>query len=186
MKKQIAIAAMAMLTGATVGQAQTITTTVSNGVTIAKGPINLTVKGKLIGATKLAGPTVTGLQWAQVLDPISATRTDTVDVIGTVILDSSSSTNGTTNTVSSSISTNAFLVSDDRVDLGKGKFAEASFAENFNVAGPFGSSNTECYITGTVKTDKKGVVTVSAKAVGIWQAGVSAFSASISTAKAKK
>lgn len=83
MKKLIAVAAMSILAGATVGQAQTITTTVTNGVTIARGPINLNVKVRLNGATKLKSPTVAGLQWAEVQVPISAFVTDTVDVFGT-------------------------------------------------------------------------------------------------------
>jgi hypothetical protein len=183
MKKQIAIAAMAMLTGATVGQAQTITTTVSNGVTIAQGPINLNVKVKLSGATKPTNPTVTGLQWAEVRVPISATVTDIEDVLGTTILDSTSVTNGATNTVFSVVSSNAWVVSGARIDLGRGKLVEAAFGPG---AGAFGTSNTVWLITGTIKTDKKSNTTVSAKASGIWQDGVSAFSASISTAKAKK
>lgn len=190
MKKLITIAAMAMVIGATVSRAQSNTVTVSNGAVIVAGPVDLDVKVKLNAATKLAAPTVTGVEGALVQGVVGGV-TNLSFVLGTTILDSvtTSNTTGTitTNTVTSDISSNAWVESDNPVELGKGKFAAAAGARFFDVAGPFGTSNTEWFITGTVKaaSGKSSNITVSAKAVGIWVEGVSSFSASISTVKAK-
>jgi hypothetical protein len=202
MKKLIAIAAMAMLVGVTVGRAQTTYVTQVTGPSIVLGPASVDMKVKLTGATKLTAPTVSGLEWARVQDQVvSGTTTSTVtsDVYGTSILDILSSTTGAvvngTATVSvvTEISTDAWIFTDTPIDLGKGKFAEAGGAANFGKAGAFGSSNTECYITGTVKDPEiskggsKAVTTnVTAKVSGVWQEGVSSFSASISPAKASR
>jgi hypothetical protein len=180
MKKLIAVAAMAMLIGATVGPAQIIAT-MSNGDTVVSGPIDVNVKVKL--SPKQTNPTVTGVELAEVAVPISTTVTNTVVVLGTAILDSVSITNGTTNTITSVVSSNALVVSDVPVDLGKGKFAAAA---GNGGAGPFGTSNTIWYITGTAKTDKNSNTTVTAKAVGIWKDGDTSFSASITAVKTKK
>jgi len=205
MKKLITIAAMAMLAGATVSRAQTTNSfTVSNGVTIVAGPVNLDIKVKLNAATKLAAPTVSGVSGALV-QGVFGGITNLSFVLGTTLLDSTniitsySPSNGfenVTNTVTSVIASNAWLESDNPVELGKGKFATSAEAVNFDVAGPFGSSNTTAFITGTVKSSKAGPVedkasksnstsgvSFSAKAVGIWVEGQSSFSASISTAK---
>jgi hypothetical protein len=209
MKKLIAIAAMAMVVGATVSRAQTTNSvTVSNGVVIVAGPISLDIKVKLNGATKLAAPTVSGVEAALVEGNFGGVSNNLSFVLGTTILDSTnvitsfSPTSGVevvTNTVTSSISSNAWLATDSPVEFGKGKFAAAGSAVNFGVAGPFGSSNLVAFITGTVKAGKSGPVEdkgkggsssnstssvdLSAKAVGVWAEGVSTFSASISTAK---
>jgi len=192
MKKLIAIAAMAMVVGATVGRAQ-VTTTVTKvvGPSILVGPLSVDMKVKLTAATKPTAPTVTGLEWARVQVP--GTPTNVGDVFGTAILDvtgvsTSSVTAGGTDTVTittfTALSSNAWVVTDTPIDLGKGKFAEAGGAVTTNLV--FGSSNTAWYVTGTVKDPKGGKTVstnVSAKVVGVWQEGVSAFSASISTAK---
>jgi len=197
MKKLIAIAAMAMVVGAMVGRAQ-VTTVVTKvvGPSILVGPLDVDMAVKLTAATKLTAPTVTGLEWARVQFP--GTPTNVGDVFGTAILEvtgviTSSVTAGGTDTVTITttyaISTDAWLETDTPIDLGKGNFAEGGYAVNFDEAGPFGSSNTVCYITGTLKDPKSGKTVstnVSAKVVGVWQEGVSSFSASISPAKATK
>jgi hypothetical protein len=192
MKKVITIAAMAMVVGATVGLAQ-VTNFVTVGPSIVTGPISVNMKVKLTGATKLAAPTVSGVQYATV-EEVAGGVTNEADVFGTTILDTLSvvtNSAGGTNTITTTteVSSNAWVVSDTPVDLGKGKFAEAAGARNHDVAGPFGSSNTEWYVTGSLKESggKKGggTTNVSAKVVGIWQEGVSTFSASVSTAKTK-
>jgi len=201
MKKLIAIAAMAMVIGATVSRAQTTNSvTVSNGVTIVAGPISLDIKVKLNGATKLAAPAVSGVEAALVEGDFGGTSNNLSFVLGTTVLDSSSviTTSGTStvtisNTVTSSISSNAWVETDTPVEFGKGKFAAGAFAVT---NGLFGSSNLVAFITGTVKAAKSGpveekasssnstsTVSLSAKAVGVWAEGVSTFSATINTAK---
>lgn len=205
MKKLITIAAMAMLVGATVSRAQTTNSvTVSNGAVVVAGPINLNIKVKLNAATKLAAPTVSGVE-AALVQFAGGGHTNLSFVLGTTILDSTNivtsfiPSNGfvvVTNAVTSEVSSNAWIQTGTPVELGKGKFAAAGSAVNFDVAGPFGSSNIEAFITGTVKASKAGPVedkgsksnstssvSLSAKAVGIWVDGQSSFSASISTAK---
>ena len=203
MKKLIAIATMAMLVGVTVGRAQTTFVTQVTGPSIVVGPASVDMKVKLTGATKLTSPPAESLEWARVQQTeVSGVVTSTVtsDVYGTTILDILSSTTGAvvngTATVSvvTEISTDAWIFSDTPIDLGKGKFAEAGVSASFGKAGAFGSSNTECYITGTVKdpeiskggSKKAATTNVTAKISGVWQEGVSTFSASIGAAKASR
>jgi hypothetical protein len=180
MKKLITIAAMAMLVGATVSQAQIIVTTTVNQVTVLAGPLNIDVKVK-VSDSKTA-PTVTGLKWALVRDEIGSSSGNVFSAIGTAITETDNAEIDPTNVTSTvGLSTNVVLVGDDVVDLGKGKFAEALFQLNSDTAQPFGMSNSAWFVQGSV-TRAKGT-NFTAKVQGIWMEGSSAFSGSVKTSK---
>lgn len=180
MKKLITIAAMAMLVGATVSQAQ-IVTTVVHDVTVLAGPLNIDVKVK-VSDSKTA-PAITGLKWALVTGITGSHSNDILSVIGTAITDTDNVTVDPTNVTSTvGLSTNVVLVGDDVVDLGKGKFAEAFSQLNSSTAQPFGMSNSAWFVQGSVKASTKGT-NFSAKVEGIYKEGSSAFSGSIKTSK---
>ena len=115
-------------------------------------------------------------------EPISATRTDLFDVIGTAITSNEFTTVTPTNVTKTVIlSDNVILASDTPVDLGKGKFAEAMDSGTNLVSG---MSNAVWFVQGSLKASSKGT-NVTLKAVGIWKEGSSTFKGSVTTSKTK-
>jgi hypothetical protein len=174
MKKLIAIAAMAMLVGATGSKAQVI---ITNDVdTIVRGPLNVDIKVQLSDKTS---PAVTGVKWAEVQEVVGSV-TDRFQVLGTTIIHSDVSVDDPgvgTNTLTNTLSTNVFLFGDDPVGTDS-KFVEALFGQG---AGPFGMSNAVWLATGSIKSTKGTNVTL--KAQGIWKEGTTSFKASVKTSK---
>jgi hypothetical protein len=185
MKKLIAIAAMAMVVGATMGVAQIVTTTVNN-VSILSGPITIDLNASVSSATAKTKVALADVKFAHVrlnADNSLGASGEVFDVIGTSITDTTNILNGAgnTNTTTVTLSKSVFLAGDTSVDLGKGKFAEAFFSRpDTNQVSTM--SNAVLYVTGSTKTSTKGT-NVTGKIVGIWQEAVSTVSGSIKNSK---
>jgi hypothetical protein len=186
MKKLIAIAAMAMVVGATMGVAQIVTTTVNN-VSILSGPITIDLNVSVSSATAKTKVALADVKFAHVrlnADDSLGASGEVFDVIGTSITDTTNITVNASNvTTRVNLSTSVFLAGDTSVDLGKGKFAEAFFSRpDTNQVSTM--SNAVLYVTGSTKTSTKGT-NVTGKIVGIWQEAVSTASGSIKNSKVK-